>query len=261
MESRESTDYRAGYRRVDVALPMLVGVVIVFALAVTGALMLLPGRNAEDVVLVLAGLTVLSLFAIMFNVFRVHRWTLGPAGLAIEERPLVPLTGGRRTATVRFVDIVALRDVQSGLDMLLEILARDGARYRMAQAMITVPGQRVPRPDPQAPLAEFAQTIRAAATRAGVTLPATSQGLSFWNTGPGLGFQLFLLLLSLAISGVVVFALVEGFSTRQHRGGETMGILLLLPVGAFLLLRKSLRRRRAVLASLAQNAGSGAPAG
>jgi hypothetical protein len=245
--------YQSTYRRSEIAIPMLIGVLILFGAGMTLILLYLPTRNFEGSLLSFAGITVGMLLYILLSTFRRHRWTLQPQGMEIEEGPRVPLMGRKRRTFVPFADIVALRDVQSGFDVLIEIVTRRGARHRLSQALVQEKGQRLGQPDPNAPLSGFAQAIRDAAAKSGVCPPAPAQGLSFWNTGPGIGFQAFLLILALAISGVVVFALVHGFTVRQARGGEAMAIMLLLPVGAFWLLRKSLRRRREVLESLRQN--------
>jgi hypothetical protein len=55
--------------------------------------------------------------------------------------------------------------------------------------------------------------------------------------------------ISLAIAIAVAFALWDGLRSTQSRQGEMAAILLLLPFGAGYLLWKSIRRRRAVLAT------------
>ena len=60
-----------------------------------------------------------------------------------------------------------------------------------------------------------------------------------------------MLLVSLPIVAATAFALFDGgIKPGQPRGGQAIAIFLLLPVGAGYLMVKSLRRRRAVLASL-----------
>jgi hypothetical protein len=248
------TDYEATYRRSELAMPLVVGIAIVGGLALTAIVVWIPtDRNFESRVLSAALVFVVALLSVFLVIFRRHRWTLEKDGISIHERPRVPLAGISHRAFVPYRDIIAFRDLESGFDYLIEIVARNGRRYRMAQAMVQEKGKRFMSVDMNARLGDLAASIRDAAARAGAPLPATTQGMSFWNTIPGLAFIGFLLLVSLIICGGVVLALTEGFTTRQPRGGEAMAILLLLPVGAFILLRKMWRRRQTVLASLRQN--------
>lgn len=258
MTEQGLNDYQATYRRSELAVPLLVGIMILAGGAMTLIILYARRPQLESMLFITAGVTVAGLLSIFLVLFRRHRWTLKKDGVAIHERPKVPLTGLSHRAFVAYGDIIAFRDVQSGFDHLIEIVTRKGRRYRMAQAMAQKKGERLPLPDMNARLGDLAATIRAAAARAGHPLPATTQGLSFWNTIPGLGFIFFLLAISLVISGFVAWALLQGFTTRQPRGGETMAILLLLPIGAFILLRKMWRRRQEVLESLRQ-AGPVAP--
>ncbi len=246
-------DYQATIRRSEIAMPALIGVAMLAGLVVTGVVLWADGPALESSILVVAAATVAGLLWCLAMAFRVHRWTATGDGVVIHERPKLPLTGLSHRALVRWPDIVAFRDVESGFDFLIEIVTRDGRRYRMAQTMVQEKGKRLLSVDPNARLGDFVASLQRSAARAGHPLPATTQGFSFWNTVPGLAFVGFLLALSLAISAVVVFALLEGFTTRQPRGGEALAILLLLPVGAFWLLRRLWRRRRVVLESLRQS--------
>lgn len=253
MNEAALTDYEATYRRSELALPLLVGIAIMGGLALAAVIAWRPAdRGFESLVLSAAGILVVALLSVFLVLFRRHRWTLQKDGIAIHERPKVPLTGIPHRAFVAWTDIIAFRDVESGFDYLIEIVTRQGRRYRMAQKMATRARDRFARVDTTARLGDFKAAIRDAAASAGTTLPATTQGMSFWNTIPGLAFIAFLFAASLVISGGVLWALFQGLTTRQPRGGEAIAILLLLPVGAFILLRKMVCRRRAVLASLRQ---------
>lgn len=246
----EITDYEATYRRSELALPLVVGIAIVGGSAVTALVVWTPAdQGFEERVLSAAGILMLALLSVFLVIFRRHRWTLQKDGIAIHERPRVPLTGLSHRALVAYGDIIAFREVESGFDHLIEIVARNGRRYRMAQKMVQEKGKRFLSVDMNARLGDLKVSIKNAATRSGKPLPATTQGLSFWNTIPGLAFIGFLFAVSLVICGGVVLALLEGFTTRP-RGSDALAILLLLPVGAFILLRKMARRRREVLAGL-----------
>ncbi len=64
---------------------------------------------------------------------------------------------------------------------------------------------------------------------------------------PGLLYIGLLLLLSLALAVMVVWSILAGAAERSGNAAPATGILVLLPLAAGWLLRKSWRRRRAVL--------------
>ncbi len=243
--------YEATYRRTEVALPSLVGVVVLFF----AGLWLVLQHPADDrvmvAVLALAGGVVAAAVVILLTVFRVHRWTIEAGGVRIFERPKVPLMGFGRRAIVPFSDILGVHHVESGFDTLLEIVTSDGRRYRLPQRMVAPDARALPKPDPAFDLDRFAAALHAAARQAGRELPR-AEGLSFWNTLPGIAFIAVLFVMACAIAAAVAWALLHGMTTSQPRGGYTAAIALLLPVGAGWLLLKAMRRRRLVLAAMAE---------
>lgn len=244
----ERTTYQATYRRTERALPMLIGVLVLLFGGIAGIIFYEDRQNFETLIFSLAGCLVIAMLSILVQTFRVHQWSVAPDGVHVHEKPKVPLTGLSRRAVISFSEIASLRNVESGFDILIEIVMRDGRRYRMPQALIASERGRIAGiPDPNARLDEFAAMIRATAERAGRPLPATAEGLSFWNTFPGLFFLLIMFAISIAITGTVAVALWDGFRSTQARQGEMAAILLLLPFGAAYLLWKSIRRRRDVL--------------
>ena len=243
--------YQSTYRRSQVAIPCLFAVIAIFAAGTTAIVRFVDGRDLETAFFSLGGVTVLLLGAILLTTFRVHRWTVQQREVDIHERPRVPLMGLSRRTIVPFSDIAALRHVESGLDYLIEMTARDGRRFRLSQAMKGGSRDFAQR-DPDADLSAFVASIRVAAERAGHVLPETSEGLSFWNSAGGLAFLILMFATSLLISGLVAWALWLGMTIGPRpRGGEALAILLLLPLGAGYLLFKSWKRRVAVRASAA----------
>jgi hypothetical protein len=223
----------------------------IFVAGVMAILRFVDGRDFEMALFVEAGMMVLLLGMIMAATFRVHRWTVQQHGVEIRQRPRIPLTGLSRRTMVAFPEIAALRNVESGVEHLIEITTHDGQRFRLSQAMTEGP-RGFGRPDPAADLNAFALSIRAAAETAGYTLPSASEGLSFWNSAFGLAFLTIMFMISVLISGVVAWTLWNGMTiSPRPRGGEAIAILLLLPVGAGYLLLESWRRRAAVHTSLA----------
>ena len=240
-------EYRSIYRSSEIAVPALLLVVALSAGASAAILSYADADQIGPLMAVALGGTAAGLLFVLMSAFRRHRWTTGPQGVQVLERPRIPLTGPTRRADIPFADIAQLCEIESGFDRHIEIRTRAGGRFRISQAMVRQHGERFGRPDPSAPLDGFAAMIRAKAARAGHALQAPTQGMGFWNTGAGLALLGVLFAASLAIAGGVATALLEGFTTRQPRGGEAIGILLLLPVGAGWLWLKSWRRRREVL--------------
>lgn len=245
-------NYQSTYRRSEFAIP---GLLVIVAIFIAGAILIVKygnRNNFETEVFSLTGFVVVAFGLLFATAFRVHRWTILQDGVAISERPKLRFFGLSRNTTVPFTDIAALRNIESGFDRLIEIATRDGRRFRLGQAYVGTASE-MGRPDPNANLHDFATAIRAAAERAGTKLPSTSEGLSFWNSAPGLTLLILMFAISLAISGTVGWALLGGMTTSPRpRGGEAIAILLLLPVGAGWLLLKSYRRRAAVLAAMAR---------
>lgn len=210
--------YQATYRRAEVALPSLLGVVALFFAGLWLVLQHPADERLLAIVLALTGMVFLAALLILLTVFRVHSWTIEADVVRISERPRVPLMGWGRRASVPFAEILGIRRIESGFDRLLEIVTSDGRRYRLPQRMVTADARSVPRPDPAADLDGFAAALHAAARKAGSELPA-SEGLSFWNTLPGIAFIVMLLLIACAISTAVAWALFDGMTTSQPRGG------------------------------------------
>jgi hypothetical protein len=232
--------YQATCRRSELAIPGLLAVLILFGIGLWWIVTRVEGRNLEAAILSLGAGTVLALGLILLTVLRVHRWTLEPAGIRIEERPRVPLMGWRRRAFVPFAAIAGMRRIESGFERLIEIATHGGRFHRLPQI---VPAG--------ASLESFAAAIDEAARRAGRALPAIGEGLSFWNTAPGIAVILVLLAISCVLAGATAFALWDGLTTATPgRTGYAAAIVLLLPVGCLWLLRKSLARRRLVLGRL-----------
>jgi hypothetical protein len=255
MSDAGRSTYEATFRRSEIAIPALLAVVALFGVACYAAIRFVDGRHLETAVFTVLGGFVLAMAVLLLQTFRTHRWIVGADGVRIHEGPRVAYTGLSRRAHLALAQVAALRRVESGFDRQIELVARDGRRFRLSQKMTARDGAKLPAPDPDADLDAFAESIRAAIARAGLPSPAIGEGLSFWNSVPGLALIAVLLLFSLAISGVVVWALLDGMTTTPRpRGGEAMAILILLPVGAGWLFWKCWKRRRKVLATLQETA-------
>ena len=244
--------YEATYRRAEVALPSLVGVVALYFAGIWLVLQHPGDPRVLDAILGLTGAVVVAALVILLTVFRIHAWTMEAGGIRISERPKVPLMGFGRRAFVPFADILGVHHVESGFDRRLEIVTADGRSYRLPQRLVAAGARSLPQLDPAADLDGFAAALHAAARQAGRALPQ-SEGLSFWNTLPGIAFIAVLFAIACAIAAAVAWALLDGMTTTQPRGGHFAAIALALPVGAGWLLLKVIRRRRLVVAAMARN--------
>ena len=203
-----------------------------------------------DAAMWVMGITLAWILFIFANCYRVHCWTILADGVRIQERPKVPLTGLPRRAVVPFDQIAGLYHVESGLDHVVDLITRGGRRFRLSQAMVAGPSG-VGRPDPDRYLGQFVAAILEAARAAGVPLAEPRQGLSFWNSWPGLAVQFLMFAMALAIALLTAWVVVDGgISTVGGRTGYAAAIAVLLPFGAGYLLMKSFRRRRLVLSQL-----------
>lgn len=227
---------------------LAVGVVTLFLLlaaAIAVSIAISPDGNAllPRILGSLGGFVALFLVLVLASLRR-HHWSIEPGALLIEERPLVPFTGRRRTARLDFADIAALSRVQNHSDDEILVQSRAGAGYPMVPAVLPGAGRRIV---DAAGLEGFAARIHGAIAAAGHRAPPILDQLGFWNRVPGLLYIGLLLLLSLAFAVMVVWSILAGAAERSGNAAPAAGILVLLPLAAGWLLRKSWRRRRAVL--------------
>lgn len=242
--TQSDPSYRATYRRSAYVILALLGVLLLSGMALAWLLML-PGPVQEEAALAIGGIAMLSMVAIMITGYRTHCWTLGADRLRIEERPMVPFTGLARRAEMALAEVAALRQVESGVERLIEIETRAGAVFRLPQARTAGP-RGVGVPD-VAGFAAFETELLARIAAARAAPIAVQQGLSFWNTLPGLAVLALMLLIATATAALTAYAIWGGMTLR-HAGMQGAAIALLLPFGAAYLLVKAAKRRARVLA-------------
>lgn len=198
------------------------------------------GNTTTTILATLIGGVVVVMVLVLLSAYAKHRWTIEATGVRVDETPKVPFMGLTRRRLIAFTDIAAFRNVESGLDTIIEIATRDGNTYRV---MAQPAGAR----DLQA----FAAQVGAAAAGVGHTPLAMTEGLSFWNQPGGLAVIVVMLILAMAFAGAALVALFDGGLEIRARSGELLAIVVLLPFGAAYLLYKSLTRRWRVLKLLA----------
>jgi hypothetical protein len=238
----QPTTYAATHHN---AARLAVGTVTLFvmlAAAITLSVATSPDGNTllPRILGSLGGFVVLFVVLVLASL-RHHRWTIEHRALLIEERPLVPLAGRRRSARLGFADIAALSRVQNHSDDVILVQSRAGVGYPMGPGK---PPGSLPRSLDTAGLEAFAVRVQAAITAAGHQAPPILDQLGFWNRAPGL---LYVGLLLLSLAGGVVVSIFSGADVRIGNAAPAAGFLVLLPLGAGWLLRKAWRRRRAVL--------------
>ena len=238
--------HQALYHNTPLVLCGLLGAIALLGFCIWGAISIATnGDQLMTLMFASLGLFVLASVVCILLALRRHGWTLLPAAVQVAERPLVPLTGPRRAAQVPYGAIAGLFTVQNMREELLELRTRDGRRLRLPPGLLPGEGPKGIRYPDQAGLAAFAERLRAAAAASGHALPPVVPGLGFWNRAPGLGALGVAFLAALGLAVIAVWALFEGAASR-HRGGEAVGLLVMLPVGLAWLLRNAWRRRRAM---------------
>ena len=233
------------YRRMEFVLGGAAVCFTAFMIGTTFAITRLPSDQAMQMIVVLTISVALAVVALLIVGFRSHRWTLGESALTIEQWYKVwPLTRKRRTS-VSFADITAVHRIEMGFHVLIEVESRSGGSHRLAEPYVKT-DRGIAIPDRRR-LEAFAEALRERVARSGGATEL-SEGLTFWNRTPGLAVQAAMLVVAIAVSGGTVWGLltIDNVPVRPHFA-PALAILVLLPLGAAWMLRKSLRRRRLVV--------------
>ncbi len=232
--------YECTFRHVAFVLTSLCVLLLSMFAAIAAAFSYFEdGNTILSVILCAMGAIVVLIILAAVSGYATHRWTIESAGVRIEEKPKVPFIGLPRKRTLAFADIAALRHIESGLDIVIEIAARDGNAYRVMAHGAGVPD-----------LQAFAAQVASASAAAGHTPPAMTEGLSLWNRPAGFVVLVVMLMFTLLFAGATAWALFDG-GLGTSRNANYAGLVLLLPFGVVYLLYKSLTRRWRVLKLLA----------
>ena len=146
---------------------------------------------------------------------------------------------------ISFGEIVAIRQVESGFDRLIEIETRAGAVHHMTAQLLPDTYGRLVIDDTNG-LHAFDAAIRNTMQVANVPPPVPQEGLSFWNTVGGLALLGVLFALTLVIAALVAWNFWLGSNAT---GAILTGaiILVMLPLGTGYLFVKAARRRARLL--------------
>ncbi len=149
------------YRNTPLVAGGLLGAIALLIGGIAAALQIATtGDELLPLIFGTLGAFVLTFVICMLVALRRHRWTIEQDGVLIEERPLVPLTGRRRTRRVPFAEIAALRNVQNAADDLLALTTREGERFVLPPGL--APGEGLIRRPDQEGLTGFAAQLQAA---------------------------------------------------------------------------------------------------
>ena len=226
------------YRSLPLALGGLLAALLLLVGGIAGVLPIAPREQRLMLVLGMLGAFVAIFAVCALASLRRHRWTIDAGAVLIEERPLVPLIGSRRTRRVPYGKIASLSNVSDGSGALLALTTRDGEHF-------VLPPARTARPDEQG-LASFAARLQAAMTAVGVAAPPVTDGLGFWNRPSGLALLGSVFVASVVVAAVILWGLWAG-EIRRVRTHEAAAFLVALPIALGWWLLRSWQRRRAVM--------------
>jgi hypothetical protein len=245
MSNPADHEYESTYRNTPFAAFGLLTVGAAGGASAIAAFHFLP---ADDILLAAAEIalaTIVLIAGVGFAAFSRHRWRAGGEGLHIQETWRVPLPGGARQTLIPYDQVLALRRVESGFDVLLEIETGSGARYVLMPGSVRDKAGAV-RPD-HAGFDAFANALRSrisAAQPSGVTF---TDGLGFWNKGIGLVVLCCVTILTAGLSALILIALLTGVELPQGAALQGLAIVLVLPAFAAYALYRSWARRSFVL--------------
>jgi hypothetical protein len=189
-------------------------------------------------------LSIVAIVCVSFASVARHRWTLSDDALEIEETAKLNWLWPIRRATIPFTEIAAMRRVESGFDVMLELETTSGVRHRLMQGQArNKTGVLLP---DKTGLNKFGNTLRKAALAAGVT-PSFQDGLGFWNRPAGLLVLTVLLCGTLGLSGLILYGMISGTHVPQGAAMQGLALVLLLPFGVAYALYRSLMQRSIVL--------------
>ena len=243
-KSATPSTYEALYQNKELAILGVLGLLLAMLAVIALAIVFIEdGNDALPVMLSAIGGLVVGVIVLFLMIMRVHRWTIEPNGVRIEERAKV--MGPRRSAFVPFSDIAALRNLESGFDGVIELVTRDGKIWRLMRPRS--PLVKAPALEALPALEPFGAALSQAITASGAKPVPLSEALSFWNRAGGIAVMLVLLIITTALALMTLWALFGGGLEYRTRLGEVIFIFLALPFGCVYMLRKSLKRRRRVL--------------
>jgi hypothetical protein len=245
MSDSQASEYKSTFRNTPFHVLSLLAVLLAAAGAGAAAIKLLPSQDLMLPILEIAGATIVAIVLLTFAAYSQRVWQLGDRGVRIQQTPRLSWLPGARDQDIPYTEIVALRRVESGFDVMLEIETRSGARFAIMQALFKN-NVGVYQQDVNG-LYAFANAVRQRVAAVEGASASFLDGLGFWNRPFGLGVQVVMLALTLGLSSLILYGFYSGAHMPQGAAMQGLGLVLLLPVGVVYSLYRSWSRRSFVL--------------
>lgn len=237
--------YSATFRNTPVFLLGLLANLFAAAGAGYAAVTLLPASELLWPAVEISAVSIAVTIALSVAVRSHREWHAGENGLHVRETPALSIGGRKTEVVVPYSDFVALRRVDSGLDALLELETVSGVRYRLMQGFARN-ASGILLPDAEG-FHLFSNALRAKIGTSTSGAVSFTDGLGFWNKPFGLGILVALLILTLGLSGLILFGVFSGLDMPQGAAMQGLAFVLLLPFGVGYALYQSWARRQFVL--------------
>lgn len=254
MSETSELTYESAFRNSPVAIIGILGILAAAAAAGWVALTLLPARDLLWPAVEIAVVSIVSILFLTMATTGRRRWTATGQALRVLESSKFSWLWPTREIEISLSDIRALRRVESGFDILLELETPSGMRRQLMQGFLR-DNVGAMWPD-KTGLMKFGHELRKRAVAAGADQATFQDGLGFWNRGLGLAVLWLLLLATLGLSALILYGLISGAHVPQGSAMQGLAFVLLLPVGVAYALYRSMVRRGFVLQSSAPRAGA-----
>lgn len=245
MSDSPTIAYESAFRNTPVATIGMLAILAAAAGAIWAAVVFLPSVERLWPILEVVLASAVSIVVLRLAVSGRHRWAVDGDALTVSETKKFSWVWPERAFTIALADIRAVRRVESGFDVMLELETATGARYRLMQGQardkvgVMLPDKRG--------LNDFANSLRKRIVAAGATHSSFQDGLGFWNRPAGLAVLVVMLGLTLGLSGLLIYGIASGAHIPQGFAVQGLALVLLLPFAVIYALYRALVRRSFVL--------------
>jgi hypothetical protein len=237
--------YESRYHNAPLSIVGLGVISLAAAAAWASAAAYLSGDALVWAKLEVAGVSV-ALCVVLFLASRSHRaWRITDQGLSVREVPSLRWAMPVKEHLFPYSAIAAVRRVDSGGAVVLELETSGGVRHSIMRARIRDKvGAWV---NDIAGFEAFASDLRARISAAGAAGVTFQDGLGFWNKSAGLALLGALFLSSVAGAIAIVHGVLAGTDAPQGIAMQGLALIILSPFGFGYALYRSWSRRRFVL--------------
>lgn len=245
MNDAPDITYESKYRNSPLVYIGVTAILLAGFLAGWAAIALIPSTELVLPLLEIVGLTIVAIIGLSVAASGRHRWRVQGETLHIAETGSLGWLTPPRSFEIPLSAVHALRRVESGFDVLVELETTTGSRHRLMQGYAR-DNVGVLLPDKNG-LNVFSNALRKRILAAGAVQSSFQDGLGFWNRPIGLAILFGFLLLSLCLSALILYGMVTGEHVPQGAAMQGLAFVLLLPFGVAYALYQSLWRRSFVL--------------